>query len=479
MRGELYLRQRHAPGVLAVKQGVEPVCIAGRAGEGKADMSSIANSIATLLNSALLTELSQAERIGRLRRASRPDGHDRGERPRPLDFLAVTDHDVVQAGGPMGGTGRRRSGSSPRHTDRMRSAGPRRRSDARRRARAVVPLALVAVVAGFAFTTTPAFASGAGSRPLARGHHRHGRGCHVRTLSPITYTAFDQHTETLIPWQGPRVTVLTEPDAARDRRAMRGLVCALSRAFSYYAASTGRTPAPWHTLNGRDVIAEVADDSICGAGCGYLGTDGIEIVRPYFEYGYQEILHYNLYDQVPFYELGRNFWFWTPQLAFPPPELYPVVTGFAVWMRFRSMAAARVRGAPFNGVPFHEFRSQVAGLIDLYEANLNLTFASTLGADTSPGAYSGTDFWTSIMMRLAREHGDQRFVHRFWRAANKLPAASSTADAVTNWVHAASIAACTDLSRVFYERWSFPQPNGAVSARVPADTVPEPTGSCR
>jgi hypothetical protein len=42
-------------------------------------------------------------------------------------------------------------------------------------------------------------------------------------------------------------------------------------------------------------------------------------------------------------------------------------------MRFRSMAAAHVQGAPFNGTPFATFSSQVAALAVQYEANPSLT----------------------------------------------------------------------------------------------------------
>jgi hypothetical protein len=45
-------------------------------------------------------------------------------------------------------------------------------------------------------------------------------------------------------------------------------------------------------------------------------------------------------------------------------------------------------------------------------------------------------------------------------------------------VQDASYAACTDLSSVFYVRWGFPRPDGSVTPRPPADTVPEPSGSC-
>jgi hypothetical protein len=301
-------------------------------------------------------------------------------------------------------------------------------------------------------------------------------GGRVKELAPVVYTAFDGHPETLTPWQGRNVSVMVERGVTREPRVMRRLVRALDRAWGYYARTTGRLPAPVHSLNGRAEIAEVT--STCGAGCTFLGEAGTEILTPYFESMYQQIAQSNLYDQIPFYELGRSFWFWSPQLQFQPPDQDPVVTGFAVWMRFRSMAAAHVKGAPFNGIPFTTFASQVAALAGQYEADPSMTFADTLAIDKSPGLYGGTDFWASLMMQLAKRHGGQTFVARFWHHAADLPAASSTTDAVTNWVEDASYAACTDLSPVFYVRWGFPRPDGSVTPRPPAGTVPEPKGRC-
>jgi serralysin len=299
----------------------------------------------------------------------------------------------------------------------------------------------------------------------------------VQQLPPILYTAIDGHTETLIPWQGSHVSVLVEPGVARDARVMGKLVRALDRAWNYYETTTGRAPATAHSLNGRDEIAEVT--STCGAGCTYLGATGTEIQTYWFELLYREIAQSNLYDQVPFYELGRSFWFWSPQLQFHSPQLDPVVTGFAVLMRFRSMEAAHVKGAPFNGVtPFAEFASQVRALAGQYEADPSRTFAETLAQDKSPGLYSGTDFWASLMMQLAERHGGQTFLSRFFQHAGELPVAFSTTEAVTNWVNDSSYAACTDLSRVFYKRWGFPRPDGSESARPAAATVPEPKGHC-
>jgi hypothetical protein len=300
----------------------------------------------------------------------------------------------------------------------------------------------------------------------------------ARELPPISYTGLDGHTETLTPWQGQSVSVLVE-SPERDPVVMSNLVGALDAAWNYYAATTGRSPSSLRSLNGRDEIAEVSSIPAGCAACSYLGATGTDILNTYFEPMYQQIAKSNLYDQIPFYELGRTFWFWSPQLQFHSPDQDPVVTGYAVLMRFESMAAAGVSGAPFNGTPFVTFQSQVAALAGQYEANPSLTFAQTLALDKSPGAYGGTDFWASLMMQLAARHGGQKFLNRFFSDVARLPAASSTAGAVTNWVKAASYAACTDLSSVFYVRWGFPRPDGSVTARPAASAVPEPTsGAC-
>lgn len=294
----------------------------------------------------------------------------------------------------------------------------------------------------------------------------------VSQLSTVSYRAFDGHFETLVPWQGEEVSVLSDPAADRDPGVMTKLVSALDRAYRFYATMTGREPSPYFTLNGRTTIAQVT--STCGAGCGYLGATGVEIASPFFE-GMYQAAQGNLYDQIPFYELGRNFWFYGPQLAFRSPDQDPVISGYAVWMRYESMEGAKVGG----DMPFEKFRDEVASLIDIYESNPSLTFGQTLAQNQSPGPYNGTDFWASIMMRLADRYGGEQFIRRFWERTSTLGEASSTAGAVANWVQAASYAACADLTSVFYSRWGFLRPDGSVDARPSAASVPDPApGDC-
>lgn len=252
------------------------------------------------------------------------------------------------------------------------------------------------------------------------------------------------------------MTLLLQPSPSRDPDVLQRIVGALDAAFDYYATTAGRVPVEANSLNGRTEIAEV--HSTCGAGCSYIGSTGMEIMIEYFDILYRGVEATNTFDQVLFYEFGRNFWFWSDALAFKAPEDDPVITGYAVWMRFRSMAAAGVAGAPYNGMSFEQFEAQVSLLVDEYERDVTHTFAETLALNRSPGAFGGTDFWASIMMRLARDYGGQRFVERFWRTASKISAAETTREAVSNWISIAGAAAGTDLSGLFYERWRFPRP---------------------
>jgi serralysin len=331
----------------------------------------------------------------------------------------------------------------------------------------------VAAVTGLLLLITAAPLASAGAASAATS-------CTAAKLAPVLYTAIDGHTETLTPWQGPKVAVLVEPGATRTATVMTKMVCALNRAYTYYQNTVGRSPAPIKTLNGRDTVAEVT--TTCGAGCTYLGGTGTELQTTAFNNLYNEISCCNQYDQTPFYEFGRSFWFWSNQLQLPSPCTDPVVTGFAVWMRFRSMSAAGVAGAPFpvpGGTPFSTFTAQVKGLEGIYDSNTSDTFAGTLCADQSPGMYSGTDFWTSIMMKFASLYGGQKFTSRFWHHLSSLPAATSVPSAIANWLTEANYASCVNLSSVFYQRWGFPQPDGTVvNPRPAASTVPFPAGHC-
>jgi hypothetical protein len=195
-----------------------------------------------------------------------------------------------------------------------------------------------------------------------------------------------------------------------------------------------------------------------------LGNTGIELQNTYFDIMYNAINNNNQYDQVVFYEFGRNFWFYESKLNYKLND--PVATGYAVFMRFMSMEAAGVNGAPFNSWSFPTFRTNVENLINTYLANPSLEWANTLGIGQGvPGSGLGaTDLFASFCFRLRRDYGGETFVRNLWKQAGLRPNAIETQDAVDNFFLASCAAANRNLTTVFQSwRWRI-SPNAVAAA---------------
>jgi hypothetical protein len=280
----------------------------------------------------------------------------------------------------------------------------------------------------------------------------------------VTYRSFRGERLARFPWAGRRVVFLT---ASRDldRPTMAAVAGTFDRVYEFYAAVTGRQPRPLpgYVLAGRTTVAEV--QNTCGAGCGMLGSTGIEIQPAYFQTLYDGVRTRGEYDQVLFYEFGRNFWFYGRQLEYQGADnTGTVTTGYAVFMRFVSMQAVGVKGGPFRGKAFPEFRRQVGQLVDLYLADPTLNWGNTLRvgkAPANPMGLGSADLFASFVMRLRRHFGGDAFVQRLWGAAGALPPARTTQQAVDNFVLASSAAAGRDLTGLFAGQWRWP-----VSARA-------------
>jgi hypothetical protein len=246
---------------------------------------------------------------------------------------------------------------------------------------------------------------------------------------------------------------------------MAQILGALDRAWDFYHTATGLYPSFYAptTLLGRDVIAEVS--STCGAGCSYIGFNGTEILHQYFDILYNGVASANQYDQVLFYEFGRNYWFYSGQLQYQSPDIDPVVTGFAVYMRFLAMDAAGVAGGPYNGVSFATFRAAVTNLMDSYISDSSLNWSNTFRVSQAPPnslGLGGTDLIASLLMRIGRDFGNSSFGYNFWKYAGGRPAASTTQAAVDNFIIAACGTVNTNLTRIFGNTWKFPVSSNAL-----------------
>jgi hypothetical protein len=261
---------------------------------------------------------------------------------------------------------------------------------------------------------------------------------------------------------GEHVAFLTMQDDL-DPVVMNKLCTTFDKVYNFYTDATGTTPKPLKLHDGRLCIAEV--QNTCGAGCGHIGATGIELMPQYFQVLYDGVKKRDEYDQVLPYEFGRNFWFYSKQLGYRDGDKdHAIVTGYAVFMRFASLDAAGVSLGPFRDRSGVDFRNQVVGLVDLYESDTSLTWENTIKVDQAPKnpmGLNGTDLFAGFCFRLAKQHGGADFIKRLWKEVAKRPGATTTQQAVDNFVLAASKAAGQDLTDLFTTTWRWPVSDAA------------------
>jgi hypothetical protein len=277
------------------------------------------------------------------------------------------------------------------------------------------------------------------------------------------YKSFNKTQYTLFPWPGRNVAVLTKSKQL-SHAVMARLIAGIDKVYDYYNNMTGVKPTDYltYTYKGRLSIAEVL--TTCGTGCGYTGITGVELLSDTFNRLYDQIRRNNALDQVVFYELGRNFWFYEAQLGkvgadHPKPgEGRPFGTGFAILNRFLSMEAAGRRGAPFMSshqteLPFEEFkRSILKDLLETYLADNRLSWQNTLAlnmAPSNPNCWGAADL-AAAMLNVINVDAGPNGLRTFWRTLGTLPAASTDVEAMENFLRAGKAATghdYRDLSR--------------------------------
>lgn len=281
----------------------------------------------------------------------------------------------------------------------------------------------------------------------------------------VNYVSFQGDTLDLIPWVGEHLALLTPPDMSLDPAVVSAMLTALDRAWEFYRSITGREPIPFGptTHDGRSTIAVV--DSTCGAGCGYLGFTGIEILRPFFQDAYDQLQGEGRHDQILFYELGRNFWFYGDELG----AVDAFVTGFAVVNRYLSMDAAGLEGA---GADFESARHVILyDMAQLYLSDPGKTAleALTTAPPANPLGLGTADVAAALFYRLHEDFGPDAY-SRFWKELGDRPAALSPQDAIGNFLAAARSATEVDYGALFKEGWSLSvgdAGNNVISLRGP------------
>ena len=298
-----------------------------------------------------------------------------------------------------------------------------------------------------------------------------------------SYTTFQGTKLNLYKWEGTNTMVLSGSNLLNPA-VMGKWVNAMDGTYNYYYSCTNQYPVCYTDVtcfNGKSTLARV--DATCGAGCGYLGFTGIELLNTYFDTFYNSLANDNLYSQEPFYEFGRNYWFYNSKLQYKSND--PIVTGYAVFMRFMAMDYLKLPGANFGNWTFQQFQDNVKGLLGSYMADPTLNWNNTLALNQgiAGSGLGATDLFASFCFYLKENYGGHTWVQNVWKYSAQRPDAVTTQDAVDNFIIAASLAANTNLTDLFqYWKWS-PSPSAILFLNSLAGinynvTVPAGTNAC-
>lgn len=265
----------------------------------------------------------------------------------------------------------------------------------------------------------------------------------------------------MLAWEGPHIVFVTKK-GDYNAEELTAFVKRLDDGWQTYAELVGRQPRPFKTINSKPVICALPQSHLsCGYGCGYVGATGIEasafysVDLPNFQQDTSSFQHYY------FYEMGRNYFVFGDRHSL-------FTTGYAVFMRYVCMDRlqctdrdARTRATIERCEEI--YAKSKLGFFDAF-TNLGSGEKANRLKDADGRTISPSDqpvMYATAMMKLRRDHGGDNFVRKFYHALDGCDAARATSIKTAqtqafNWLVCASIAAETDLTSVFADRWRLP-----------------------
>jgi hypothetical protein len=282
---------------------------------------------------------------------------------------------------------------------------------------------------------------------------------------PITYKTFQNNTVKGYIWNGKKVSILTQRNDL-DPEIMNNWLNYLDLANEFYFNATNRVlgNSSLKEAGSNQLIAVV--NATCGAGCGYLGANGIEYLNYFFDFDYDFIKRDGAVNHIPFYEMGRNFWGYSEKLTYGSYGIESMVTGFAVYMRFKSMEYAKLKPSTFDGFDFDFYKTNVKNMVGVYLNNNALTFENTFGVNKGFAVggqnLSSADLFASFCLKIESEYSKPDFSTIIWKEVAKRPNVANRQDAIDNFI----LASCATLNKNIVSKfieWKFPVSNNAIN----------------
>lgn len=282
----------------------------------------------------------------------------------------------------------------------------------------------------------------------------------------VEYETINGDITHLYPYDGKYVSLLLLNNNY-DEVIIEEILNTFDSAYKLFKEVTGRDPhLSKQQRNGRLTLAEIGDHLMPeGAGAhADTGVTGIEMRSYVFSNLYNGVQENSKYDQALFYELGRNFWFYSSEISasrdFPSANSqnannhFVVGTGYAIFMRHWLMNKLGLKGT-FNGGSLTDLEKEIKGLLTTYVWDEQYSFENTVVLNLSTSTTkSGADMFASFLFALAEQYGDE-FIHKLWKEIENGKNAAKKYSSTDNFIVAASKAANKDLRDTF-KTWKWP-----------------------
>lgn len=286
----------------------------------------------------------------------------------------------------------------------------------------------------------------------------------------VSYRHFtSDDTSVLQATKGRNVVLLTR-EGEYPQEVIDPFVYDLDKIHDYYEDIAGE-PKPHWFMDGKTTIAEVGDTGafVSSAGRryqsaakGFSGHTGIEISADSF---YRTVSNHSAgrgMGNIPYWEMGRNFWFGGDYDVGWESGVAGVGEAYALSMQTIAARQAGVKPDPC----LLEVEGEIYRTLDKYIKDPQVTFQNTLESGKDSFGREGRAHWllAGMITRLHRDHGGDAFLRRFLAEIRDTGGANGLQATVDHLAVAASRASGRDLTRMMREEWKLPVSDWAVGA---------------
>lgn len=295
----------------------------------------------------------------------------------------------------------------------------------------------------------------------------------------VSYRHFtSEDTSLMHAWTGRNVVLLTR-DGHYPDAVVSPLLYDMDKIYDYYRDMAGGDPKPCWSIGGKTTIAEVPDtgpaniDGLWSAAKGFEGHTGIEISTPYFRRIVRGHAAGGGMDHIPYWEMGRNFWYGGAHQVGWKDGIAGVGEAYALAMQIIASKQAGVEPSR----QLKKAASKADTMLDLYIRDHRLGYENTMAEGRDSYGNKDTGHWliAAMVVRLHRDNGGDAFLRKFLDEVRRSEGSSNHQQALDLFAGAASKAAGRDLSRMMRDEWKLPISEEGIAAGRAGSPLPVTT----